>query len=183
MDTCIDGNLTFDGHVNNIVWKQADKYNALSVKHTEADTKSTPFRKRLFKCIFLNWSVQIFIKTSLKFVPKDPINNIPALLQISEPMMIIVPTHICVTRPQWVNWHARKKGCLQQLHCLQFQLLPCRHVFYQPRKKNMLKIQELAPRLVLKDLPYDDAISSCKCSLSFRISSLKAMAIDVFFSY
>ena len=55
---------------------------------------------------------------SLKFVPKCPINNIPALVQImdwcrpgdkplSEPMMVSLLTHICVTRPQWVNgvWH------------------------------------------------------------------------------
>ena len=49
-----------------------------------------------------------------KFVSKDPINNISALVKImawrrpgdkplSEPMMIILLTHICVTRPQWVN--------------------------------------------------------------------------------
>ena len=52
----------------------------------------------IFKCIFLNENVQILIKISLKFVPKGPINNIPALVQImaccrpgdnplSEPMM------------------------------------------------------------------------------------------------
>ena len=46
--------------------------------------------------------------------PKGPINHIPALVQImawrrpgdkslSEPMMISLPTHICVTRPQWVK--------------------------------------------------------------------------------
>ena len=46
------------------------------------------------------------IKISLKFVPKDRINNIPALVQImawrrpgdkplSEPMMVSLPTHIC----------------------------------------------------------------------------------------
>ena len=47
---------------------------------------------------------------SLTF-PKGPINNIPALVQtmawrrpddkpLSEPMMVRLPTHICVTRPQ-----------------------------------------------------------------------------------
>ena len=35
-----------------------------------------------FKCIFLNENVRISIKISLKFVAKDPINNIPALVQI-----------------------------------------------------------------------------------------------------
>ena len=68
----------------------------------------------IFKRIFLNESILILIKISLKFVPKGPINNIPALVQImawrrlgdkplSEPMMICLLTHICVTRPQWVN--------------------------------------------------------------------------------
>ena len=36
----------------------------------------------IFKCIFLNGNVWILIKNSLKFVPKGPINNIPALVQI-----------------------------------------------------------------------------------------------------
>ena len=48
------------------------------------------------------------------FVPKAPINNIPALVQmmawrrpgakpLSEPMMVSFVTHICITWPQWVN--------------------------------------------------------------------------------
>ena len=72
------------------------------------------FADDVFKCIFLNENVCILIKISLKFVPKCPINNIPALVQVmvwrrsgdkplSEPMMVRSPTHICVTRPQWVN--------------------------------------------------------------------------------
>ena len=59
-------------------------------------------------------NVWIFIEISLRFVPKGPINNIPALVQImawhrsgdkpsSEPMMVSLLMHICVTRPQWVN--------------------------------------------------------------------------------
>ena len=66
------------------------------------------------KRIFLNENVWIPIKISLRCVPKGPINNIPALVQImawrrsgdkplSEPMVDSLPTHICVTRPQWVN--------------------------------------------------------------------------------
>ena len=68
-----------------------------------------------FKRIFFNENVWISIKISLKFVPKGPINNIPALVQImawrrpgdkplSEPMIVSLSTHICVTRPQWVKW-------------------------------------------------------------------------------
>ena len=40
------------------------------------------FTDDIFKCIFLNGNVWILIKNSLKFVPKGPINNIPALVQI-----------------------------------------------------------------------------------------------------
>ena len=72
------------------------------------------FADDIFKCIFLNENVWISIKISLKIVPKGPINSITALVQImawrhsgdkplSEPMMVSLPTHICVTRPQWVN--------------------------------------------------------------------------------
>ena len=40
------------------------------------------FPDDIFKGIFLNENVLISIKISLKFVPKGPINNIPALGQI-----------------------------------------------------------------------------------------------------
>ena len=36
----------------------------------------------IFKCIFLNQNVWISIEISLKFIPKGPINNIPALVRI-----------------------------------------------------------------------------------------------------
>ena len=72
------------------------------------------FPDHIFKCISLNENVLISIKISLNFVPRGPINNIPALVQImawrqpgdmplSEPMMVCLLTHICVTQPQWVN--------------------------------------------------------------------------------
>ena len=40
------------------------------------------FADDILKCIFLNENIWISIKISLKFVPKGPINNIPALVQI-----------------------------------------------------------------------------------------------------
>ena len=72
------------------------------------------FADDTFNRIFVNANARISIKFSLKFVPKGPINNIPALVQImawhrpgdkplSEPVMVSLLTHICVTRPQWVN--------------------------------------------------------------------------------
>ena len=72
------------------------------------------FADDIFKCFFENENEWISPRISLKFVPKVLINNIPALVQImawrrpgnkplSEPMMVSLLTHICVTRPQWVN--------------------------------------------------------------------------------
>ena len=72
------------------------------------------FPDSIFKCIFVNENVLTWIQIPLKFVRKGPINNIPSLVQImawhrpgdkplSEPMMITLLTHICVTRPQWVK--------------------------------------------------------------------------------
>ena len=72
------------------------------------------FADDIFKCIFFNENLWISIKVPLKFDLKSPINNNPALVQImvwcrpgdkplSEPMLIILLTHICVTRPQWVK--------------------------------------------------------------------------------
>ena len=69
------------------------------------------FPDNIFKCIFMNEKFSILSQISLKFVRKDPISNIPALVRtmawrrpgdkpLSEPMMISLMTHICVTRPQ-----------------------------------------------------------------------------------
>ena len=68
----------------------------------------------IFERISLNKNIWILINISLNVVPKGQVNNIPALVQImawrrtgykplSEPMLIILLTHICVTRPQWVK--------------------------------------------------------------------------------
>ena len=88
--------------------------------HIEAETKWTPFSRRLFKCIFLNNNVWISINISLKFVPNGLINNIPLLVQIkagrrsgdkpsSEPMVVRLLTHICVSRLRWVKSSVAKE--------------------------------------------------------------------------
>ena len=72
------------------------------------------FADDIFKCIFQDENEWISSRISLKFVPDVRINNIPALVQImawrrlgdkplSEPVLVCLLTHICVTRPQWVN--------------------------------------------------------------------------------
>ena len=72
------------------------------------------FTDDTFKCIFWNENVGISIKISLKFVPKGPINNIPALFQVMawcqplpEPMKVTLMTHIYVTWPQWINEYSQ----------------------------------------------------------------------------
>ena len=76
----------------------------------------------IFKCFSMIKNVWISIKISLKFIIKGPVNNIPALVQImawrrpgdkplSEPIVVSLPTHICVTRPQWVNASLRWLWC------------------------------------------------------------------------
>ena len=63
------------------------------------------FADDTYRRIFFNENVKSSIKISLKFVPKGPMNNIPALVQLmarrrpgdkplSEPMMARLPTHI-----------------------------------------------------------------------------------------
>ena len=68
-----------------------------------------------FQMHFCEWECMDLIKLSLKCVPTGPISNIPSLVQImawhragdkplSEPMMVRLLTHICVTQPQWAKW-------------------------------------------------------------------------------
>ena len=71
------------------------------------------FANNVLKCILLNENVWILLNISLKFVPNNQINNIPALVHIwlganqaisnYEPMMVSLPRHICFTQPQWVK--------------------------------------------------------------------------------
>ena len=72
------------------------------------------FSEDIFQCVFLTENVWTSIQISLKFVPNGPIDNIPALVKImawrrpgdkplSEPMLIILLMHICITRPQWLK--------------------------------------------------------------------------------
>ena len=83
------------------------------------------FSDNNLKSIFLHENVWISIKMSLKFVPRGPVNNIPALVQImawrrpgdkplSGPMIVRLPTHICVTRPLWVKNEKTQNHYLNQ---------------------------------------------------------------------
>ena len=91
------------------------------------------FKDGILKCIFFNENVWISITISLNVVPGGPISNIPSLVQImawrrpsakplSEPMMVGLPTHICVTRPKKYRWHNRKSYRLRYSQCISLSL-------------------------------------------------------------
>ena len=74
--------------------------------------KWPPFPDDISNAFYWMKICEFSIKISLNFVPNGPINNIPALVKImawrrsvhkplSEPMLVSLLTHICVTRPQW----------------------------------------------------------------------------------
>ena len=80
--------------------------------------KMDAISQKTFSCA-ISWMkmYEFRLKFHLECFPKGPINNIPSLVQImvwrrpgdkplSEAMMVDLPTHVCVTRPQWV-----KKTC------------------------------------------------------------------------
>ena len=100
------------------------------------------FPDDIFRCIFLNENVWISLKISLKFIPQVSMNNIPALFQImdgrrssdkplSEMMMVILLTHICVTRPQWVNM-VRALLCFVVVWYLWILPIPLRVIHWWP---------------------------------------------------
>ena len=75
------------------------------------------------KCIFLNKNTRITIEISLKFVHKDLINNMPALVQImawcrpgdkplSEPMMVRLPIYASLG----LNELMKNEGCCIGMH-------------------------------------------------------------------
>ena len=97
-----------------VIFTQLNAYITLAKMRLRQNGRHFP--DDIFKCIFLNENVSISIKISLKFVPKGSIGNTPTLVHItawhqpgdkllSVPMMVRLLTHICVTRPQWVNVH------------------------------------------------------------------------------
>ena len=123
--------------LNEKVWipiKISLKFNLITIYH----------KSRLYKCNIFSCDKFICVCVSLtfmSFVPKGPINNIPALFQIMawhrpgdkplfEPMMARLPTHICVTRPQWVNGtkttvYALNQPCTSHLSTVYFCKVVC----------------------------------------------------------
>ena len=123
----MDDMVRFFPHI--IPWRPGDTRSQCICNHNinlilpEYSGHSTTLRPRqdgrhfpddILTYIFFNENVWISLTISLKCVRKVRINNIPSLVQImawrrpgdkplSEPMMVSLLTHICVTRPQWVK--------------------------------------------------------------------------------
>ena len=72
--------------------------------HIETETKWTPFRRRHFEVHFFVWKC---LNSDWNFIEvlflRVQLTIFQHWFRLSEPMMIRLPTHICVTRPQWVN--------------------------------------------------------------------------------
>ena len=125
------------------------------------------FPDDILKCIFLNTNAWISIKISLKFVPKGPINKIPALIQImawrrsgdkplSEPMMVSLLTHICVTRPQWVKW------CIVS-HKAHWIRLACLNMPFEQVIHLSVFIYDIGTFYMTKVWHYFEKKTSCAC--------------------
>ena len=84
--------------------------------HIEAETILTPFRRRQFQMYFLERIYKFRIRLHWNLFPRVTLTIFQYWLMVqimawrrsgdkplSEPMMVILPTHICVTRPQWVR--------------------------------------------------------------------------------
>ena len=61
---------------------QAINSAAMTLTHLPLDKMTNNLADDIFNCIFFNENAWILNKISLRFVPKGPINNIPALVQI-----------------------------------------------------------------------------------------------------
>ena len=145
-----------------IIWNNDGIVYGYLIRHTALtylplDKMATILVDDIFKCILFYEDEIIQIQISMKFIPESPIDNKPALVQVmacrrpgdkplSEPMMVSLPTHTCVTRPQWINdrhgfvWYRQKYTCSVQSMwllsiyicinvCLYACIHACMHVF------------------------------------------------------
>ena len=100
--------LIIDARKTHSVWNNSNRTHINTLRPRQSGSH-LPYNN--FKVICFYENCCIFIKILLKFIPRGPINTIPALVQIiawcrlggkplPEPMMISVLTYTCVTRPQ-----------------------------------------------------------------------------------
>ena len=137
-----------------------------------------PFPDHIFKCIFLNENVWISIKISLKFVPKGPISDIPALVQLmawyrpgnkplSEPMMVSLLTHICIIRHQWVNCQWKS------FHIISFSSSQCSSISRMETVISKIIFQNQDPTWYHGDFHCGRNMNTCNSYLSAGESPLQ----------
>ena len=89
--------------------------------HLLLDKMAAILADTIFKCILLNEKFCIVIRISLKFVPKGPIDNKWALVQVMAwrqtgdkplpgPMMTSSLMHTCSTMGRWVKYESKHKN-------------------------------------------------------------------------
>ena len=96
------------------------------LQHWGWDKMAAIFPDGIFKYVVLNEKVWIWIKISLKFVPKGPASNIPTLVQItawccsgnkplSEPMMVTLQRiHASLGLNELTNWNCNILAAILQ---------------------------------------------------------------------
>ena len=72
---------TMENHRNHYFWHRRLHRNS-NLTHLSLDKIATTLADDIFKCIYLNENDRIPIQISLKFVPRSPIVNKPALVQV-----------------------------------------------------------------------------------------------------
>ena len=87
-DLWFRGNLLWDNYMQG-----ANLLHSINVNTLRPTQNGRHFADDMFKWIFLNENVWIPIEISLKFVPKGPINNIPALVRIMAGRQAIIWTN------------------------------------------------------------------------------------------
>ena len=80
--------------------------------HIPLDKMTAFLAEDIFKCIFLNENDRIQIQISLKLVPKNPVDNKPALVQVMAWRQIgqwwlSILMHMCSTKGKWVKVNNR----------------------------------------------------------------------------
>ena len=90
-------------------------YPIIQQHHSQIEVEKNAVLQMTFSNVFSLKKMHEFrLKFHRSLLPKGPIDNIPALVQImawrrpgdkplSELMMVKLPMHICITWPQWVN--------------------------------------------------------------------------------
>ena len=100
---------TWNWAFNNLLRKNIEA-DLIYFCHIETETKSPTFCRRYFQVNFLEWKCFIYAWLNFHWIcllgGQLTIHQhcLDGAKPLSEWMMVRLPTHICVTRPQWVNF-------------------------------------------------------------------------------